>query len=38
MNIILRLFLLTLTLLLPLASNATNDYYPPPGNWQRTNP
>jgi hypothetical protein len=33
-----RLFLLTFILLLPLGAIATEDYYPPYGNWQRTTP
>ena len=33
-----RPFLLSLFLLLPLVSAATEDYYPPRGNWQRATP
>ena len=33
-----HLFLLAFILLFPLVSNATADYYPPRGNWQRTTP
>jgi len=33
-----RVFLLTFILLLPLGAIASENYYPPYGNWQRTTP
>ena len=38
MRTALRLFFLTLILLVPLVSGATSDYYPPRGSWQRAAP